>query len=97
MIKFSYEDLHGHLKKRMEQRGITLEEIEYTLNNGWGIEEAREGTHGKVYVFYYNKEWEGKLYKEKEVKVFYKMENDRIIVLTAIVRYGEKFEKGGSL
>ncbi len=37
----------------MEQRGVTLEEIERTLNEGWDATDAKPGTFGKVMVFPY--------------------------------------------
>jgi phenolic acid decarboxylase len=50
---------------------------------------------GKTFVFPYNREWEGRLYEEKEVTVYYKVVGDRIIILTVIARYGSGFSKGG--
>jgi hypothetical protein len=52
----------------MRQRGIgiTLEEIEQTLNDGWEAADAKPGTFGKVMVFPNAAEWEGHFYPEKE-------------------------------
>jgi hypothetical protein len=44
-------DLHSHLRARMHQRGITREEIERVLNEGWKATDAKPGTLGKVMVF----------------------------------------------
>jgi hypothetical protein len=89
----TYDDLHPHLEARMRQRGISLEEINLTLGEGWEATDAKPGTFGKVKVFPYNKEWEGQIYKEKEVTVFYKISQSKnIILLTALARYGEQFE-----
>jgi len=87
-------DIHPHLKSRMKQRGITLEEIQITLNYGLPAKNVKEGTYGKVYIFEYNSYWEGKYYEQKEVKVYYKFKDDKIIILTAIARYGKDFKKG---
>lgn len=95
MIKISEADLHAHLKARMAQRGITREEIEKTLNEGWKAKDAKSGTIGKVYVFPYNRAWEGALFEEKEVTVYYKMVNQSIVMLTAKARYGKDFWKEG--
>ena len=53
----------------MEQRGITKAEIERTLNDGWKAKDAKSGTIGKVFVFLYNRTWQGDLFQEKEVTV----------------------------
>jgi len=47
MIKISDADIHNHLKARMVQRGITRDEIETTLNEGWNAKDAKLGTLGK--------------------------------------------------
>lgn len=43
----------------MEQRGIAIEEIERTVNEGWEAEDTKPGTLGKVFVFPFYKQWEG--------------------------------------
>jgi len=45
----------------MQQRGITLEEIEQTWNDGWEATDAKSGTLGRVMVFRYEAEWEGRV------------------------------------
>jgi len=91
MIKISEADLHPHLKARMSQRGITMEEIEKVLNEGLEATDTKPGTIGKVFVFLYNGMWEGKLFEEKEVSVYYKLINDTIVLLTVKARYGKGF------
>ena len=93
-FRLTEADLHPHLQKRMAQRGVTLEEIEQTLNEGWPAVDARPGTLGRVKVFPYAAEWEGELYPEKQVIVYYKQTNEGIILLTAIARYGQEFPRG---
>lgn len=88
-------DLHPHLKARMSQRGITEEEIDRVLKEGWEATDAKPGTLGKRFVFLYNRTWEGKSFKEKEVTIYYKLVNDTVVVLTAKARYGEGFSKEG--
>ena len=83
MIQISDADLHPHLKARMTQRGVTMEEIEKVLNEGWEATDAKPGTIGKVFVFLYNGMWEGRLFEEKEVSVYYKLVNDTMVLLTA--------------
>jgi hypothetical protein len=90
-MRITEGDLHPHLTARMLQRGVTLEEIEHTLNNGWEASDAKHGTLGKVMVFPYYQEWEGHSYEEKEVTVYYKIVDERIVLLTAKARYGKGF------
>jgi len=97
VIEISDNDLHAHLKARMEQRGITKEEIECVLNEGWNAKDAKTGTLGKVFVFQYNREWQGDLFKEKEVSVYFKLINEDIILLTVKARYGKDFVKEGEI
>jgi hypothetical protein len=81
----------------MEQRGVTQEEIEQTLNEGRQAADAKPGTWGKVKVFPYQAEWEGQFYEEKEVTVYYKVsEEEGIILLTVKARYGEDFPRRNS-
>jgi hypothetical protein len=77
----------------MRQRGITSEEIEQTLNNGWEATDAKPGTLGKVLVLPYAAQWEGQFYPEKEVNVYYKMIDEGLVLLTAKARYGQGFPR----
>jgi hypothetical protein len=86
-------ELHPHLQARMEQRGITVEEVEHTLNAGWAALDAKPGTRGKVFVFDYQAEWLGRFFEEKEVTVYYKVIGQTVVVLTAKARYGESFPR----
>jgi len=94
-IKFKATDFHSHLKSRMLQRGVTTEEVELTIKDGWKADDAKTGTEGKLFVFPYNREWEGKYFAEKEVTVYYKFIKGKILLLTVKSRYGENFLKGG--
>jgi len=92
MIKLSKSDFHSHILKRMRERGISIEEIEKTLNEGKYAEDAKKETNGKKYVFNFGKEREGIFFKQKEVTVYYKRKENKIILLTVLARYGDKFE-----
>lgn len=84
--------IHDHLRERMEQRGVTLEEINGTLKKGWEAEDARPGTGGKTYVFEFGEEWLGETYEEKEVTVYYRYdEGEELVILTVKARYGHGF------
>jgi len=92
MFRITEKELHSHLKKRMQERGVTIEEIQITLNHGKNAEDAKSGTAGKKHVFNFNEYWEGQYFKEKEVTVYYKKVQKKVILLTALARYGEDFE-----
>jgi hypothetical protein len=93
-ITIKESDLHAHLRARMVQRGISIIEIEEALNSGWDADDAIEGSTGKVAVFTYNAEWEGKFFEEKEVTVYYKYKGKQFILLTVKARYGKNFKRG---
>lgn len=93
-IHFTEADLHPHLRARMEQRGITLDEVEATLNEGEPALDTKPGTQGKVRVFPYNAAWEGRHYAQKEVSVYYKVVLEKVVLLTAKARYGSGFGEG---
>jgi len=93
-IHISKADLHPHLESRMNQRGVTFEEIRQVMTEGEEAVESKPGTLGKVLVFPYDAEWEGRYYQEKEVTVYYKnIEGHGIIMLTVMARYGQKFSR----
>ena len=75
----------------MQQRGIAQEEIERTLNEGWEAADAKPGTWGKCMIFSYQTQWEERFYEEKEVTVYYKIVDERLILLTVKTRYGRDF------
>ncbi|MBI4680648.1 MAG: DUF4258 domain-containing protein [Nitrospirae bacterium] len=90
-IIINESDIHSHIKARMRQRGISIEEIQSVISKGWDADDAVGGTIGKTYVFSYNAEWEGKFFEEKEVTVYYKYKDKQFILLTAKARYGKEF------
>jgi len=94
-MKIDDEKIHPHLRARMRQRGISKKEIEITIEKGWNAGDAKKGTMGKTYVFPYRGEWEGKLFEEKEVTVYYKVMEGSMILLTAKARYGQGFKREG--
>ena len=79
-MKIKDTDIHHPLRVRMLQRGISREEIEITINKGWGADDVKEGTIGKTFVFSYNNYWEDKFYEEKEVTVYYKMKEEKMVL-----------------
>lgn len=87
-------ELHPHLTARMRERGVSQDEIARTLAYGWEASDAKPGVLGKVMVFTWDAEWEGQVYSEKEVTVYYKRASSGIVVLTVKARYGTGFRKG---
>ena len=79
----------------MLQRGISIEEIRITVDKGWPAEDVKDGTIGKTFAFPHNDYWEDKFYEEKEVTVYYKMKEEKMVLLSAKARYGKNFKKGG--
>lgn len=75
----------------MAQRGVTPDEIERTINEGRPAADAKPGTVGKVLVFPYHAEWEGRRYEKKEVTVYVRVVGERMVVLTVKARYGREF------
>jgi hypothetical protein len=92
--RISPKDLHPHLVARMRQRGVSREEIEQVLDRGRPAKDAKPGIVGKVAIFSDGIEWQGRLYAEKEVTVYYKLVARRLIVLTVKARYGSGFPRG---
>lgn len=93
-VQITQTDLHPHIRARMHQRGVTRQEIQRVLNEGWEATDAKPGTQGRVKVFPHEAEWEGQFYHEKEVTVYYKMTDEGLVLLTAKARYGQGFPKG---
>ena len=94
-MQIQESDLHPHFRARMAQRGITREEVERTINDGWNASDAMPGTVGQVFVFAFKAEWEDKFYAEKEVTVYYKMVEGHLVLLTTKARYGKEFPREG--
>jgi hypothetical protein len=83
-VHVTESELHAHLKARMEQRGITFDEIQQTLDGGSAATAALPGTAGKVKVFPSEREWEGRFHLEKEVSVYYKHVAGSLILITKV-------------
>ncbi len=42
------DHFHSHVRRRMEQRGVTEEEVRETLAQGWEVSDAKPGTKGRT-------------------------------------------------
>ena len=62
-------------------------------NEGWEAADAKPGTKGRVFVFAYEAEWEGRFLGVEEVTVYHKMVGDDVAPLTAKARYGKDFPR----
>jgi hypothetical protein len=80
--------LTEHAKERAIERGTTQEEIQKVLSKGKKVQ-VKEGRRGKEMVFEYRKDWLGKPYPQKKVKVIYIEEEDEVVVITVKVYYGK--------
>ena len=91
--RLTERDIHPHLRSRMEMRGVSLDDVNITLANGWLAVDSAPGTEGRTWVFDFGGVWEGKFYAEKEVTVYFKRVDLRIVPLTAKARYGANFPR----
>ena len=80
-MKFKLID---HAKERAIERGTTEDEIQMVFSGGNKVQ-AKKGRKGKEMVFEYGREWLGKTYPQKKVRVIYVEENGEIIVITVKV------------
>ena len=95
MIRLADDAFHAHLLARMQPRGILREEIETPLNPGWPADDAKPGTLGKVWVFPYTADWDGREYPEKAVPVYDRIRGAGLVVLTAKARDGISVPRQG--
>lgn len=80
-------NIDKHARDRAEERGTTEDEIYETVKTGkYAVANSNRTAKEKIYSF--NKELNGKFYREKLVKVIYIVENEVIIVITVVVKYG---------
>jgi hypothetical protein len=80
-------DIHPHAIARMNERGATRNEVEYTVGNG----KRRPAKYGRTrfaHTFPYNREWYGKRYGRKLVEAYaVDRGTDDWFVVTVIVKY----------
>lgn len=80
--------LTEHANERADERGTTEDEISIVLSGGQETQ-LKKGRKSKEMVFEYNKDWLGKHYFQKKVKVIYVEEEEQTVVITVKVYYGE--------
>jgi hypothetical protein len=59
------DHFHSHVRRRMEQRGVTEEEVRETLDVGWAATDAKPGTEGRTLVFSYERDVGGNALRRK--------------------------------
>ena len=80
--------MEPHTLEKALERGANEEEIIETLTTGRPIV-AKSGRFGKVKAFQFNDVWKGKHYDQKEITVYYLVEEESIITITVYVYYGK--------
>ena len=78
--------LSAHASSYIASRGFTEAEVEETIKESrW--EPAELGRMECRKVFPFNREWNGKLYANKEVRPIFEEEADEIVVVTVYTYY----------
>jgi hypothetical protein len=77
-----------HTLERAEERGTSEDEIKDVIVTGFPIP-AKHGRMGRAKVYEFGREHRGKYYQQKRVEVFYVVEGDDIVTVTAYVFYGK--------
>jgi len=78
--------IHPHARERMEERGITEEEIMATLKKGERFPAKFDRT-GFRRNFSFDTKWHGKRYRTKQVEAYAVREDTDWLVITIIARY----------
>ncbi len=76
-----------HTLERAEERGTNETEIQDVITTGVMIP-GKHSRHGKAKTYPFNRTRGGKYYEQKRVEVFYTIEGDTIITVTAYVFFG---------
>lgn len=79
-------EVTDHAKMQMVERGISQEEVFKTIESG-SVGPAKYGRKSFRANFTYQKEWQGKFYRTKQVKVIGAEEKEKLVVVTVISYY----------
>jgi len=79
--------IESHSLARAKERGTNKNEIMDVIKTGKEIG-AKYGKMAKFKIYEFNKNWLGKYYNQKMVKVFYTLKDNTIITITVYVFYG---------
>ena len=77
---------HSHATERMAQRGATEREVLIAVETGENFK-AKFGRTGFRRNFAFEKKWQGKYYKTKQIEAYAVREDDDWLVISVITRY----------
>ena len=77
-----------HTLERAKERGTDKEEVEDVIETGSTIP-AKHGRMGKAKVYEFKRERLGKYYEQKRVEVYYIIEENLVVTVTAYMFYGK--------
>lgn len=78
--------IHPHAKERMAERGATEDEVSFTLRKGFLLP-ARFGRRKHWATFPFERYWQEKFYRFKQIEVYSVDEGEDVIVITVVVKY----------
>lgn len=76
-----------HVLEQAAKRGTTPAEMADVLNTGTA-EGTRPGYEARAKVYPFARQWRGKHYPQKKVRVIYVVEADETVAITVYVYYG---------
>ena len=77
---------HPHAQERMAQRGATQKEVVLTVQKGERFK-AKFGRTAFRRNFVFEKQWQNRYYKTKQVEAFVVREDDDWLVISVITRF----------
>ena len=80
---------HHHAKERMKERGATVEEVNKAVLQGEKFT-AKYNRIGFRYKLHKKSIIDGRIYSSKLLEVYAAEENNDLIILTVIVKYGKR-------
>ena len=79
--------IHPHAAARIQERGASEEEVQATIRSGEQFP-AKHGRQGFRKNFQFDRQWQGRLYQNKQLEVYAVEElKGRWLVITVIVKY----------
>jgi len=77
---------HSHVHERMAERGVKEQEIRAAVEKGERFE-AKFGRIGFRRNFVFEKQWQGKYYKTKQIEVYAVREGEDWLIISVIAKY----------
>ena len=78
--------IHPHAQERMQERGVTADEVETAVEHGEPLA-AKFGRTAFRRNFPFGGQWRGRQYNTKQVEVYAVREENEWLVITVIARY----------